>query len=85
MLGAILPDIKQTLERPPDHLLQQERVGVKEIFPNHDGSRRLDEVVLFDERDELARTGLLRFEVKRRRKNWSRQWCRFVKPRSGSP
>jgi hypothetical protein len=53
---------------PLDHLLQPERVGVKEIFPNHDGSRRLDEVVLFDEGDELARTGLLRFEVKRRRK-----------------
>ena len=41
---------------------------MKEIFPNHDGARRLDEVVLFDEGDELARTGLLRFEVKRRRK-----------------
>jgi hypothetical protein len=37
---------------------------VNEIFPNHDGARRLDEVVLFDEGDELARTGLLRFEVK---------------------
>src|SRR4030095_2055294 len=66
--GAVLPDIKQTLERPLDHLLQQERVGVKKILPHHDGSRRLDEVVLFDEGDELARTGFLRFEVKRRRK-----------------
>src|SRR5687767_2383810 len=65
--GAILPYVKQTLESPPDNLLDQMGVGLKKIFPNDDGPCRLYEVVLFDVSDQLAQADFLCSKIKRRR------------------